>query len=569
MYRLIHKLKKRFSKKGGEINPEDIFIDSANLPGLNQDRLEGRIERPIDELTFVIFRTTILIVLVFLSVRLGGLQIAGGDVYAKVSEENRLTRGVIFADRGVIFDRNGLPLAENGIRSEEGDFAARIYADIEGLAAVVGYVKYPSKDSRGIYYDELYHGQTGVEKTYNAILSGKNGSKLTETDALNNVTSESLINSAVKGQDIELSIDALLTQKLFQTISFVAKDRGFTGGTGVIMDVRTGEILSLTSYPSYDQNLVTEGTDKSAITKLLTSRGTPFLNRAVSGLYTPGSIVKPVVAIGALNEKIISPTKTILSTGALTLPNPYDPERPSVFRDWKAHGLVDIIDALAVSSDVYFYEVGGGFGNQKGLGISKLDQYFSLFGMSEKTGIDLPAEEESYIATPEWKEKNFPEDPDWRIGNTYHTAIGQYGTQVTPIAALRWTAALANGGKLLTPTVVALNSSEKPRGSKDVGLSLDLYKIIKEGMRESVLRGVASGLSNGVVKVAAKTGTAELGARKESVNSWVTGFFPYEEPHYAFAIVMERGPVTNTIGAVSVMRKVLDWMVENTPEYLK
>ncbi len=569
MRKILRTLKKSFLRDNREINPEDIFLDSTNLPNLNQDRLEGMIERPIGEKTFLFVRVVLSLVLIFLGAELWILQVSKGEVYREISEENRLGRTAIFADRGIIFDRNGLPLVVNEIKPDESDFAARKYPNIEGLGAVVGYVKYPSMDSAKRYYDELFHGQSGVEKTYDSLLSGSNGSKLTETNALGEKTSESIVDSPQDGKDIHLSIDAKLTEKLFQSIRATSKEKGFTGGAGVIMDVETGEVLALTSYPSYDQNIVTEGKDSAEISKLLNDKSTPFLNRAVSGLYTPGSIVKPIVALGALNEGVITSTKQILSTGQISLPNPYDPKNPSIFRDWRAHGWVDMIDALAVSSDVYFYEVGGGFGNQKGLGISNLDKYFSLFGMNEKTNIDLPGEEEGYIATPSWKEKNFPDDPIWRVGNTYHTSIGQYGTQVTPIEVVRWVAAIANGGKLITPRVLFGINGDKPRVDRRVDLAEDFFVIVRKGMREGVTRGVATGLSIPEVKVAAKTGTAELGARKEFVNSWITGFFPYDTPKYAFAIIMERGPVTNTVGGVFVMRQVLDWMTVNTPEYLK
>ncbi len=569
MYRFIRKLKKRFGNTSREINPEDIFLDSANLPGLDRDRLEGRIERPIGDKTFLFSKIFILFIFIFLGWKLLDLQIVNGSSYKDISEDNRLSRLIIFSDRGVIYDRNGVPLAFNSAREGQADFAKREYADIQGLSTVVGYVKYPQKDKSNRYYDELYHGQSGVERSYDEILAGTNGSKLIEMDALGNITSESLVESPKKGKDMYLSLDALLTEKLYEAISRTASERGFTGGAGVIMDVLTGEVLAMTSYPEYDQSVVTEGEDSVEIERLLKNRYTPFLNRAISGLYTPGSVVKPIVAIGALNEGVIAPEKEIFSTGALTLPNPYNPDSPSVFRDWKAHGFVDMREAIAVSSDVYFYEVGGGFGNQKGLGITKLDDYFSLFGMAEMTGIDLPGEVESYIATPTWKAENFPDDPDWRVGNTYHTSIGQYGTQTTPLSMARAISAIASSGKLLTPTILLNSRSEASRVARDIDINEEYYEIVREGMRQAVTAGTASGLSLQGVRVAAKTGTAELGSRKENVNSWIVGFFPYESPRYAFAIIMERGPATNTIGGVYVMRQVLEWMVENTPEYLK
>lgn len=552
-----------------EINPEDIFIDSANLPGLNRERFEGRMEKPIGERTFLFIKASILIIFFILSGKLVHLQVINGSTYALVSENNRLDRTIIFADRGVIYDRNEIPLARNAIKPDETDFSAREYVNMSGLSSVLGYLKYPSKDSSGRYYDESYKGLSGVEKVYDHILSGQNGSKLTETDALGNITSESVVESPKIGEDLYLSIDAGLTQKLFQSIETTAKERGFTGGAGVIMDVTTGELLAITSYPEYDSNVLTSGKDKKEINRLLNDKRTPLMNRAVSGLYTPGSILKPIVALGALMEDVIDPKKTIFSSGKLVLPNPYDPDNPSIFKDWKAHGATDMRQALAVSSDVYFYQIGGGFGTQEGLGISRLDKYFELFALAHKTGIDLPGEIDGVIATPEWKAENFPNDPDWRLGNTYHTSIGQYGTQITPLSAARFTAALANGGSLLIPSVLLGGKPMEERIYQKMEVEREDLDVVREGMRRAVTSGTAMGLSLPSVSVAAKTGTAELGLRKEFVNSWVIGFFPYENPRYSFVVLMERGPVTSLVGATSVMRQVLDWMVINTPDYLK
>lgn len=563
---LLKRLKKRLQGKRREIDPEDVFIDSANLPGFERDRFQGKIEKPMGGKTFMVFKLILMFVLVVLSGKLLSLQIIKGNTYAEVSENNRLDHTMIFANRGVILDRNGVELATNGIRNADTDYASRIYPDIAGLSTVVGYVKYPSKDSSGRYYDTSYHGIAGVEKVYGERLQGVNGLKIIETDARGGLISESVLEKPVDGKPLSLALDAGVTEALYEAIKSTAEARGFTGGGGVIMDVETGEIIALTSFPDYDQNLMTEGKDKSAINRILNSSTTPLLNRVVNGLYTPGSIVKPIMAIGALGENIISPEKQILSTGALTLPNIYDPKNPSIFKDWKAHGWVDMRRALAVSSDVYFYEIGGGFEDQKGLGIANIDKYFSLFGMTTKTGIDLPGEASGTIATIAWKEKNFPGDP-WRVGDTYHTAIGQYGTQVTPIEAVRWVGAIANGGRLLVPSVLLGGKSLPERVSSIVDIPERDFQIVREGMRQAVQTGVATGLNIPGTTVAAKSGTAELGISKARVNSWITGFWPFDRPRYAFAIIMEKGPVTNLVGGTSVMRQVLDYMSVYAPEY--
>jgi penicillin-binding protein 2 len=154
------------------------------------------------------------------------------------------------------------------------------------------------------------------------------------------------------------------------------------------------------------------------------------------------------------------------------------------------------------------------------------------------------------------------------VGDTYNTSIGQYGMQITPIQAAVATASLANGGHLVTPSILFTATSTVALGEKVKG-SPENFQIVREGMRQAVLGGTAAGLNMGAVEIAGKTGTAELGARKQFVNSWVIGFFPYENPKYAFATVMERGPVKNLTGATYVMRQLFDWMAINTPEYFE
>jgi len=567
MYRqLIRKLKKRFGRKYQDINPEDIFMDSTNLPGFEEHRFKGRIERPVEQKTFLILKIVLSLVILALISKLWVLGVKQGPVYAEISENNRLEQTLIFANRGLIFDRNMRELASNVIKEENSNFAARSYLSVKGLAHVVGYLKYPLSDRSGIYYEEYYRGRDGVERALNDFLQGENGLKLKETDVLGNVTSESVIKQPVDGNSLTLSIDSRLTEVLYKAMESLASNAGFVGGAAVLMDVRTGEILALTSFPEYDQNLLTSGANQETINSLINSRSKPFLNRAIGGLYTPGSILKPIIALAALNEKIISPSKEIQSTGSITVPNPYDPTRPSIFKDWKVHGWTDMREAIAVSSDTYFYSIGGGFGDQKGLGIDLLDKYFQVFGLTEKTGLELVGEVFGVIPTPEWKKEKFGGDI-WRLGDTYITSIGQYGTLVTPVNAARFTAAIANGGKLLTPSVL-LGGHPDPV-ERVIELDAEDWEVVRGGMRGGVAYGTSVGLNVPYVKVAAKTGTAEIGSLNLYVNSWSVGFFPFDNPKYAWAVIMERGPSSNTTGATSVIRQLFDWMSINTPEYLK
>lgn len=569
--RIFKKLKRnlglrKLNRRYEDINPEDIFIDSANLPGFEEHALEGRLERPMSQGTFNALKVFVFILVIFLSGKLWNLTISKGEAYAKISENNRLEETLIFSNRGAILDRNGLELAGNDIKEGDDSFPGRRYASLEGLAHVVGYVKYPQADKSGVYYEKEYRARDGVELAYNERLAGKNGLKLRETDVLGNVTSESVVNKPQDGETINLSVDGRLNQELFKAIRDLAERSGFVGGAGVIMDVKTGEILAMTSYPEYDQNAMTQGVDQKTFSSWMNDPAKPFLNRVIGGLYTPGSIVKPIVALGALSEGIISPNKEILSTGSISVPNPYDPEKPSIFRDWKAHGYTAMREALAVSSDVYFYSIGGGFGGQPGLGITLIDKYLSLFGLTENTGIELKGEISGLIPTPEWKKEKFNGDI-WRLGDTFITAIGQYGTQITPLNAVRFTAAIANKGKLLKPSLI-LGGVEEPVVSNVDFREAD-WKVIHEGMREGVTYGTSVGINLPYVTAGAKTGTAEIGSGKAYVHSWTTGFFPYENPRYAWAIIMEKGPATNTIGATSIMRHVLEWINIYEPKYFQ
>ncbi|MCE9549157.1 hypothetical protein K8Q98_02040, partial [Candidatus Nomurabacteria bacterium] len=311
--------------------------------------------------------------------------------------------------------------------------------------------------------------------------------------------------------------------------------------------------------------ILSEGKESQIIKGYFNDKRKVLMDRVISGIYTPGSIVKPFFALGALTEGLIDPFKKILSTGSISIPNPYFPDKKSVFKDWKAHGWVDMSQALAVSSDVYFYAIGGGFEDQKGLGITNLEKYARVFGIGTKTNVDLPDESSGTIPNPEWKIKNFAGDI-WRVGDTYNTSIGQYGFQVTPIEMARATAAIANSGTLITPHFV-LSDIEKENSVSIIDLKKEHFDIIHGGMKEAVDYGTAVALNVPYVEVAAKTGTAQLGAEKNRVNSWVIGFFPYDEPKYAFTVLMESGPSTGSVGATAIMRGLLDWMSINTPEY--
>ncbi len=555
-----------------EIDPDEIFLDSENLPGFDVNQFEGRIEKPVSRGSIMALSAAFLLLLLVLLGKAWTLQAKNGPQYNALSQNNTLQETTIYANRGAIFDRNGVRLAWNSQTGTTSDFAERSYIDEEGLSHILGYIKYPTKDASGNYFRKDYQGMAGIEKAYDSGLKGVNGDKIVQTDAVGKVQSESVIRPAQDGENLTLSIDSGLQTKLYAGIKELADRVGFTGGAGVIMDVHTGEVIALTSYPEYSSQVMSDGDDAKAKSSYLTDDRKPFLDRIIAGLYAPGSIVKPYVAVGALEEKVIDPTKKILSTGSISIPNPYYPNIKSVFMDWRPQGWIDMRQAIAVSSDVYFYEVGGGFQDQPGLGIDRLNKYFNMFGLGKSTETGFFAGPTGTIPSPAWKAQVFPGDP-WRIGDTYFTAIGQYGFQVTPLQMLKALTTIANGGTYLHPTIIKQGASTTPdimpAASSTIPVDPNDFEIIREGMRQGAIMGTASGLNVSYIDIAAKTGTAQLGVSKSHVNSWVTGFFPYEDPKYAFVVMMEHGPSTNVFGATYVMRGLLDWMHQTGSVYLK
>ena len=539
------------------LDPDEVFLDARNLPSFDQTRLEGKIER------FLSLRAVYFLALMFaltgatLLSRVAYLEIKEGDKYRSRSIENSLRAVFVPNERGVIYDRNGRLLAWN----EPGK--GRRYLSEEGLGHVLGYVGYREKgEDFGTSDPNIRIGKMGAEKYFDSDLRGIQGLRLEEVDVTGRIISENMERVPVDGTPITLTIDSRLQSKLYEYIKELALERGFSGGAGVIMDIQNGDIIAMPSYPEFPPSLLSGTSTRLSIDSLINDNRTPFLNRAISGLYAPGSIIKPIIAVAALSKGVIDSGAKIISTGSIEVPNPYSPGNVSVFKDWKAHGPVDMREALAVSSNVYFYVVGGGYRNQKGLGIKAINEYANLFGLGSNTGIDLPGEEEGLVPSPSWKDATFEGDA-WRLGDTYHTAIGQYGFLVTPIQMTRVIASIAGGGTLVQPHLLLETKAKiSPLGLDDRDL-----KVVREGMRLGVTAGTAQALDVSYVKFGAKTGTAELGTTKRRVNSWIEGFFPYDNPRYAFAIVMERGVAGNTIGAASVANKFFEWMSIYSSDY--
>jgi penicillin-binding protein 2 len=551
------------------IDPDEIFLDSKNLPNFNTQQFEGRLEKTIPKSSIFAVGLFFLGVAVIFSWQIINLQIIKGEAYFKKSENNTLTKKPIFAERGLIYDRNGTLLSWNTWAKEDINKLSspeRSYYKEPGFGLLLGYVSAPAKDSSGYYWQDNFIGKDGVEKFFNDRLTGVNGVRITEIDVGGVVQSENMILPPVAGENINLSIDARIQKKMFNSISQMAENSSFQGGGGAIMDIKTGELLAMTSFPEYNGDILSKGDDTKMINSYFSDKRKVFLNRVVSGLYSPGSIIKPFLGYGALVENVIDPFKVIFSNGSISIPNPYFPDKKSIFKDHGVFGYVDMKKAIAVSSDVYFYEIGGGFENQKGLGIINIDKYSKIFGIGEKTGINLGGEKDGNIPTPEWKTKTFKGDP-WRVGDTYNTSIGQYGFQVTPIQMVRAAAGIANMGTIYTPHITLADKNFESQVTT-IPVDEEKMKVIHEGMRQAVTEGTCLALNLPNIKVAAKSGTAQVGLGNTNTNSWIVGFFPYENPRYSFALVMERGPKAASGNATRVMSQVIDYMNVYTHEYL-
>ncbi|MFT7507825.1 MAG: penicillin-binding protein 2 [Acidimicrobiales bacterium] len=554
---------KKKNKKS--VDFEEILLDASNLPSFNRGRMEGKMELPITRYNVGVVAAIFILIALWFLTKIFTLQIVEGDTFRSISENNSIDKTVIVAERGVVYDRNGELLAWNEPDKDDVyTFPVRAYTDRLGLGQLIGYVSYPLKDKKGFYYRTEYIGRNGVESSYNEQLSGVNGQQLIETDALGEVIGEHIVDAPVAGKELTLSLDVRLSEAMHDIIATSTLQSGSRSGAAVIMDVHTGEIIAMSSYPSYDPEVMADGDDVDLIVKYNTDDRFPFLNKVLAGVYTPGSIMKPFLAYGALEEKVISPNKIIVSTGEIVIPNPWNPSNPAIFTDWRAHGKMDMREAIAYSSNVYFYYISGGYGDQEGMGIVKMNEYYDLFGFGKKTGVVLANEQTGTVPSPEWKEEVF--DEPWRLGNTYQTAIGQFGWQVTPLQIVVAYGALANGGRFFKPHIL---KDQEPEFVEKL-LDEESLEVVREGMHMTTYYpgGTARSLEKPYVKVAAKSGTAELDSAKARLNTWAAGYWPYEDPQYSFVVLMENAPYSNSLGGTRLMGDIMDWMYENTPEYL-
>ncbi|MBU2632493.1 hypothetical protein KKG52_02145 [Patescibacteria group bacterium] len=543
-----------------------------------------------------------------LLLKLFQLQVIQGSYYRNLSDSNRIRTTIVHAPRGIIFDRNGKPLVYNvpGFRKKEGDKikvltnseaapliargekglevdVLRQYPYKETLAHVLGYIGQISKEE--LKTDEFSEyrggdlvGKMGIERQYESYLKGQDEQRLIEVDSAGKEIRQLGQMDAISGRDIKITIDADLQKAAYDAMDGIKKG-------AIVASTLNGEILAMLSKPSFDSNLFTLGeTYKISTTSgyvsvsgvLSDGNNQPFLNRAISGVYPPGSTFKLVVAAAGLQEKIIDEDYRVEDTGVIR-------SGTYSFSNWfytgygRKEGSVDVVKGIKRSNDIFFYRLA------EKIGVSEISKWAKKFGLGSPLGIDLDSEVSGLVPDPDWKEREIGEP--WYLGDTFIYGIGQGYVLTTPLQVNGWTQAIANKGKLHRPHF--LKNAKKQTLTKNL-LSEKNFELIKQGMVESCEKGgVAWPFFDFTVKnarlkidgknilkaskattsasfkdyrkiiVACKTGTSQHGGAETLPHSWITLFAPAHNPEIVLTVLAEESGEGSNIAA-PIARKVLE-----------
>ena len=435
-----------------------------------------------------------------------------------------------------------------------------------GFVGRIDEQEYAELRSRGYLLND-HLGKAGVEYIHEAMLRGSPGYRQVEIDAAGEEIN-TIRNVAPRlAGNLVLSLDLDLQRQVEQYL-IEAKGNSLNA-VAVVIDVNTGGILSMVSLPSYDNNVLTDPVDQEALPALYDNPAKPMVNHAISEVYPPGSTFKQVTGTAALQEGVASPDTTITSRGLITVEDEYDPNRTWVMRDWAVLGTMDFYRGLAMSSDVYFYYLSGGFyqGGQEifeGLGVERLAAYARQYGLGSLTGIDLPGEATGSVPDAAWKIDTFGEDAVWTLGDTYNFGIGQGFLTVTPMQLLLVTAAIANGGDVLVPHVLQDVVDEQgnilQHVQREVSNTLNISQrnlgIMQEALRQAADYGPARTGASKFVTIGGKTGTAEFGqpladGTYPQSHAWYTAYAPFEDPEIAVVVFLEQGIGATNAGPVA------------------
>lgn len=448
----------------------------------------------------------------------------------------------------------------------------RYYPQAAAFASIVGYMgRINEKELQTVdpvnYSASNFIGKTGVEKYYEAQLHGTVGYQQVETNVHGQIVRILKQTRPIAGRSITLTIDSGL-QKLAQ------QALGQQKGAIVALDPRNGEVLAFVSNPSFDPNLFVSGIRQHDYELLQNEPGTPLYNRALRGTYHPGSTIKPFISTGALLENVVTPSYTVQDTGAFQING-----RGRIYHNFRRHayGEVNLLKALTVSSDIYFYNL------SLHMGINRIYTSLKRFGFGMPTGIDLPDEGNGVLPNPQWKEKSY--GTPWYGGDTLNCGIGQGYLLVTPLQLASAVSALAEWGERWKPHVVlswrtndGTITLTKPQHLEAIDLPKDILSFIRTAMQHVVNApgGTAERFFPGVpYTLAGKTGTAQVYSLKNNErydtktvlaklrdNSLFIAFAPVENPTISLAIVIQN----STTPASQIARKLLDYyLIPNSP----
>lgn len=414
-------------------------------------------------------------------------------------------------------------------------------------------------------------GKSGLEAYYNHALRGRDGKFIEGRDVRGAKLYDRYEEWPTSGATVETTIDIDFQEYFYQRMreGLEALDRD--SGAAMALNPQTGEVLALISFPGYDNNVFTTPGKNIERHRLLTSRAKPLFNRAVSGVYSPGSIFKPIMALAALNEGVVDPLSSVFSSGVLEVPNPFDVSKPSKFLDWKAHGWVNLYSALARSSNIYFYVIGGGhrdYKDLKPLGVARIETYFRRFGFDSPTGIDFPGEARGALYGPSDRER---QGRIWRVGDTYNISIGQGDLSLVPLRLVSFVGGIGAGGKVRRPFIMREIKNHKGE-SLERAAPVDILDFsdmataiaeVQKGLRAAVesSEGTAHKLSDLPLTVAGKTGSAQiLGNTK--INAFFVGYAPAENPEIAILVLVEDAK-EGSLNTIPIAKDVLRWYYEN------
>jgi len=456
---------------------------------------------------------------------------------------------------------------ETAIKSNSGfsvisDYS-RHYPFGDAFAHILGYIGKISPQDISKYKDyplTSMVGKDGLEAYYEKTLQGKPGKKIIEVDAAFNIQKDLGSIEPKKGKDLITTIDKDLQIAFYNSLKERIETLGAKGAAGIILDPKTGEILSLVSLPSFDPNVFTKGSPHQLINKYLQSSSLPLFNRAISGLYHPGSVIKPLMALAALEEHIIDPDREIFTEGKIVVTSPYDPKQKYVFNDWKNHGWVDMRKAIAVSCNVYFWAIGGGWEDISGLGLAKIRKYWLDFGLDKKLGIDLFGEAQSVLPDAKWLKEHRSYDPTWKLGDTYNISIGEGGLLLTPLQMAAYISTIANDGILMQPHLV---KQSRDFDIVKLNISEENLEIVQEGMREVIKSGTAMTLKYLPFEVAGKSGSPKFISEGEAqYNALFGAYAPYDDPEIVIFVLIETPP-SGTVVTLPIIEEVLQWYWDN------